>query len=1134
MAHINLTGTLRDAQNNIIPLASIKMKATATSNDVLQSVTAIVKTDSNGVYNFDLNYGRYEISIKTVDSKSYYVLVDDIIINSETVETDLNSLITNFNDTDLLTPEVLLEMRQLEESTTALESNAAESAFNASNSATAAATSETNASTSETNALASENAASTSESNAATSETNAAISETNSANSATAALASEQAAATSESNASTSETNALASEQAAATSASNAGTSETNAANSATASSGSASAAETSAGNAATSETNAATSASNAATSETNAAISESNASTSASNASISETNAAGSESAAFTSKNSAATSASNAATSETNSANSATAAATSETNAANSATAALTSEQAAATSETNAAGSETNALASEQAAATSASNAGTSETNAANSAQAASDDRSGAESAEIAAGNYASAAATSASNAATSETNAATSETNAANSEANAAQSATEAQQAAASSMTYKGTWDASTGVYPDTTNLTQGALYKVSVQGTVSGTVYKVGDQIIYNGTDWDHVDNTESVSSVAGKVGDITLSKGDVGLGNVRNVSSYSQTETDGLVNTKLDSTDNAVSASKLNTARNIGLSGVVSGNGTFDGTSNITINVSSNLSSDDLTEGATNLFYTDTRASSAAPVQSVNGATGDVVLNGDNFYLDGLTFNTGVLTASVNGATNQTVDLDGRYLELAGGTIAGDLTVNGVISGDGSGITGISTTDTNYYLNGLTFNTSSGVLTATVSGATNQTVDLDGRYLLSSGKASDSNLLDGLNSTQFLRSDISATANGDFTVTGNIIKSNSSGWLTKVDGQNVGLEFFVGENDLNLTSTGTVYIKNQTAWHGGNFDPDSKYDQDGGFIYGDVFIRNFSSDDTTLHVLSEDAGRSQINLVGSSQGTGRVFVGESNSNGGGIEYNGDNTPSTTGAGADYITLYRRSNSTDSWTAKNKFDSNDWEFRGDIYASGNKVLTEADNVGGGSGGVTRTRHTSANLSDLEVPITAGVNKFTVTFMVEAGTTLPDTTPSNVCLAVQMGDSGGFKTTNYVSSFSAFDNNLGPAGGGGSNNFIFLTATNVADYETIQGTLTFEKVEGSSLDNWTVAGSSGSANFYCSSMGSHSGLFSDLDKIRLFLVNLNDGTEYDLGNVYTGNVVHLTEYTF
>lgn len=45
-------------------------------------------------------------------------------------------------------------------------------------------------------------------------------------------------------------------------------------------------------------------------------------------------------------------------------------------------------------------------------------------------------------------------------------------------------------------------------------------------------------------------------------------------------------------------------------------------------------------------------------------------------------------------------------------------------------------------GYKTVDNNYYLSGLAFSTADGILTATVNGAANQSVDLDGRYALSS--------------------------------------------------------------------------------------------------------------------------------------------------------------------------------------------------------------------------------------------------------------------------------------------------------------------------------------------------------------------------------------------------------
>ena len=79
------------------------------------------------------------------------------------------------------------------------------------------------------------------------------------------------------------------------------------------------------------------------------------------------------------------------------------------------------------------------------------------------------------------------------------------------------------------------------------------------------------------------------------------------------------------------------------------------------------------------------------------------------------------------------------------------------VAGDLTVDGVISkSDGGSSTqwdaaygwgnhadaGYSTSNTNYYLNGVSFDTGNGKITFTISGATNKTVDIDGRYVISS--------------------------------------------------------------------------------------------------------------------------------------------------------------------------------------------------------------------------------------------------------------------------------------------------------------------------------------------------------------------------------------------------------
>jgi hypothetical protein len=72
---------------------------------------------------------------------------------------------------------------------------------------------------------------------------------------------------------------------------------------------------------------------------------------------------------------------------------------------------------------------------------------------------------------------------------------------------------------------------------------------------------------------------------------------------------------------------------------------------------------------------------------------------------------------------------------------------------------------------------------------------------------------------------------------------------------------------------------------------------------------------------------------------------------LYVGQSGSYGGGIEYNGDNSPASTGAGADYITLYRVSDGTYNWTARNFHNNNDWEFRGEVFCNGGWFRTFGD---------------------------------------------------------------------------------------------------------------------------------------------------------------------------------------
>jgi hypothetical protein len=170
---------------------------------------------------------------------------------------------------------------------------------------------------------------------------------------------------------------------------------------------------------------------------------------------------------------------------------------------------------------------------------------------------------------------------------------------------------------------LNYKGTWDASTTEYPATP--VQGDYWVVSVAGTVSGHEYNPHDMIAYNGTSWDYIDNTDSVTSVNGQVGAVSLSTDDVSEGSTNKYysstlfnSDFSSKSTDDLTegSTNLYYTDARVD-SRFDTDF-------------------------AAKSTDDLTEGSTNLYFTDARAKSAAVADSITDAVTDVAPSQNAVY------------------------------------------------------------------------------------------------------------------------------------------------------------------------------------------------------------------------------------------------------------------------------------------------------------------------------------------------------------------------------------------------------------------------------------------------------------------------------------------------------------
>lgn len=386
--------------------------------------------------------------------------------------------------------------------------------------------------------------ASDSAEHAATSETNAAASEAAAADSAAKAKASEENLGTHEANAATSASNA-------ATSAENAKTSETNA-----------KASET---NAKASETNSKTSESNAKTSETNASnsadLAKAWAESSGSPDSVNDTDSTTGKTqssktwalysrdraiSAFNSETSASTSASNAANSESSAKTSESSAATSAEHASASAENASTSETKAKTSEVNAKTSETNAKASETNAATSAENAATSEGNT----------KGYMEKAQAA---YESAKAIQ-------------SVVDVAKADAEKCVADVEAvKESLAKMITYQGSVDN----YSDLpTNPQVGYSYNVKNADKTHGV--NAGDNLVWNGEDWDN-------------------------FGGAIDMNLFAELGKDVKFNTVTATLNgNASTATKLQTARSISLTGNATGAASFDGSGDANISVTVNKS------------------------------------------------------------------------------------------------------------------------------------------------------------------------------------------------------------------------------------------------------------------------------------------------------------------------------------------------------------------------------------------------------------------------------------------------------------------------------------------------------------------------------------------------------
>ena len=169
-----------------------------------------------------------------------------------------------------------------------------------------------------------------------------------------------------------------------------------------------------------------------------------------------------------------------------------------------------------------------------------------------------------------------------------------------------------------------------------------------------------------------------------------------------------------------------------------------------NNTDDFLTSATFNTGNGILSLGMQSGSTVTVDLDNRYSLTGHGHTLSDIT-DYILIDD--FVTGATFNTtnGILEFTRQSGSTFNVDLDGRYLTIDSDSqilsftaSTGDLEIsNGnIINLDGRyALTGDTSTNTDDYVTGATFNTGDGILTLTRQSGSTLTVDLDGRYLTS---------------------------------------------------------------------------------------------------------------------------------------------------------------------------------------------------------------------------------------------------------------------------------------------------------------------------------------------------------------------------------------------------------
>ena len=270
---------------------------------------------------------------------------------------------------------------------------------------------------------------------------------------------------------------------------------------------------------------------------------------------------------------------------------------------------------------------------------------------------------------------------------------------------------------------------------------------------------------------------------------------------------------------------------------------------------------------------------------------------------------------------------------------------------------------------------------------------------------------SGSGLDADTVDGIQASSFLRSDTSDNVGGTLTfVSGSglnlsendiylrarVIQNNKSGGdglyigyqnansgVTRIFGggsTSGGITVHSGAADVRVNNNRVLTVADEGSGNG--LDADTLDGVQGSSYLrsdaDDTFAGNLTIDDGTDTVLSvkcDDGGFALIRANGDGQGTGAVEVGQSNTHGGGIAYNGDGSPSfATGETADHVMFYRMDAGTRTEVFHYPYNSNVVNFNSVPTVGGTSLARTSDNITGTSGGFTAGN--ASNLNSGTIP--------------------------------------------------------------------------------------------------------------------------------------------------------------